>query len=186
MEHDYLSKEEEFKKRIIVLEEEIGKHKIEDKVRAEAKAFEGKPKSEVQAAFSRKEQEVLHKEKMVLMREQELQRLQEDLQIKEDEVKKVKEPLTYKEEELLRREEDLLYREKVLQAEQRKVAQAKALGGSVNELELKSRLEELKSQITAKEEEVRTKEKYLTQQMGEIRLREQGLMTGEREARVQH
>jgi len=185
MEHDYLSKEEEFKKRIIVLEEEIGKHKIEDKVRSEAQSFEGKSKSEVQVAFSKKEQDVLHKEKMILLREQELQRLQEDLQIKEDEVKKVKEPLTYKEEELLRREEDLLYREKVLQAEQRKVAQAKALGGSVNELELKSRLEELKGQITAKEEEVRTKEKYLTQKMEELRLREQGLITEDIEAREQ-
>src|SRR3989454_4614278 len=183
MEHDYLSKEEEFKKRIIVLEEEIGKYKIEDKVRSEAQSFEGKSKSEVQVAFSKKEQDVLHKEKMILVREQELQRLQEELQIKEDEVKKVKEPLTYKEEELLRREEDLLYREKVLQAEQRKVAQAKALGGSVNELELKSRLEELKGQITAKEEEVRTKEKYLTQKMEELRLREQGLITEDIEAR---
>ena len=185
MEHDYLSKEEEFKKRIIVLEEEIGKYKIEDKVRSEAQSFEGKSKSEVQVAFSKKEQDVLHKEKMILVREQELQRLQEELQIKEDEVKKVKEPLTYKEEELLRREEDLLYREKVLQAEQRKVAQAKALGGSVNELELKSRLEELKSQITAKEEEVRTKEKYLTQKMEELRMREQGLITEDIEAREQ-
>ncbi len=185
MEHDYFSKEEGLKKRIIALEEEIGKYKIEDRVRAEAQAFEGKPKSEMQAVFSRKEQEVLHKEKMVLIKEQELQRLQEDLQIKEDDIKKVKEPLTYKEEELLRREEDLVYREKVLQGERRKVEEAKAQGGSVNELELKSRLEELKSQITTKEEEVRTKEKYLTQKMEELRLREQGLISEDIEAREQ-
>src|SRR5437870_5300016 len=183
MAEDYLAKEEEFKKRIIGLEQEVGKYKIEDKVRAEAKAFEGKPKSEVQAAFSRKEQEVLHKEKMVLMREQELQRLQADLQVKEDEIKKVKEPLTYKEEELLRREEDLMYREKVLQAEHRKVEEAKAQGGSVEELDLKSRLEELKSTITTKEEEVRTKERYLQQKMEELRLREQGLISEDIEAR---
>src|SRR5437870_797948 len=183
MAEDYLAKEEEFKKRIIGLEQEVGKYKIEDKVRAEAKAFEGKPKSEVQAAFSRKEQEVLHKEKMVLMREQELQRLQADLQVKEDEIKKVKEPLTYKEEELLRREEDLMYREKVLQAEHRKMEEAKAQGGSVEELDLKSRLEELKSTITTKEEEVRTKERYLQQKMEELRLREQGLISEDIEAR---
>src|SRR5947199_1473682 len=183
MAEDYLAKEEEFKKRIIGLEQEVGKYKIEDKVRAEAKAFEGKPKSEVQAAFSRKEQEVLHKEKMVLMREQELQRLQADLQVKEDEIKKVKEPLTYKEEELLRREEDLMYREEVLQAEHRKVEEAKAQGGSVEELDLKSRLEELKSTITTKEEEVRTKERYLQQKMEELRLREQGLISEDIEAR---
>ncbi len=185
MEQDYLSKEEEFKKRIIALEGDVGKYKIEDKVRAEAKAFEGKPKSEVQAAFSKKEQDVLHKEKMVLLREQELQRRQQDLEVKEDEIKRVKEPLTYKEEELLRREEDLLYREKLVQAEQRKVAEAKALGGSVEELDLKSRLEELKGQITMKEEEVRTKEKYLQQKMEELRLREQGLIEEDIEARDQ-
>src|SRR5207245_9192640 len=54
MAEDYLAKEEEFKKRIIGLEEAVGKYKIEDKVRAEARVLEGKPKSEVQAAFSRK------------------------------------------------------------------------------------------------------------------------------------
>src|SRR2546426_370454 len=183
MAEDYLAKEEEFKKRIIGLEEEVGKLKIEDKVRAEARSFEGKPKSEVQAAFSRKEQEVLHKEKMVLLREQELQRLQADLQAKEDEIKKVKEPLTYKEEELLRREEDLVYREKVIQAEQRKMEEAKAQGGSVEELDMKSRLEELKGQINTKEEEVRTKERYLQQKMEELRLREQGLIAEDIEAR---
>src|SRR2546426_84046 len=104
MAEDYLAKEEEFKKRIIGLEQEVGKYKIEDKVRAEAKAFEGNRKSEGQ-------------------------------------------------------------------------------GGSVEELDLKSRLEELKSTITTKEEEVRTKERYLQQKMEELRLREQGLISEDIEAR---
>src|SRR3989454_288270 len=95
MAEDYLAKEEEFKKRIIGLEQEVGKYKIEDKVREEAKAQ----------------------------------------------------------------------------------------GGSVEELDLKSRLEELKSTITAKEEEVRTKERYLQQKMEELRLREQGLISEDIEAR---
>src|SRR5438034_716305 len=120
---------------------------------------------------------------MVLIREQELQRLEEDLQVKEDEIKKVKEPLSYKEEELLRREEDLLYREKVLQAEHRKVEKTKAHAESDEELDLKSRLEELKSTITAKEEEVRTKERYLQRKMEDLRLREQGLISEDIEAR---
>jgi len=184
-EQDYFRKEEEFRKRIIGLEEQVGKFRIEDKVRAEAQAFEGKSKGELPGALQRKEQEVLQKEKLNLLREQELQRLQEELQIKEDEIRKVKEPLTYKEEELLRREEDLLYREKLLQAERRKVEEAKAAGGSMEELDLKARLEELKSQITTKEEEVRAKEKYLHQKMEELRMREQGLIEEDIEAREQ-
>src|SRR5207249_1827340 len=111
--------------------------------------------------------------------------LQEELQVKEDEIRKVKEPLAYKEEELLRREEDLLYREKVMQGERRKVEEAKAQGGSTDELDMKSRLEELKGQINQKEEEVRTKEKYLQQKMEELRMREQGLIEEDIEAREQ-
>src|SRR3989475_773700 len=97
--------------------------------------------------------------------------------------RRLEEQLTYKEEELLRREEDLVYREKVIQAEQRKMEEAKAQGGSVEELDMKSRLEELKGQINTKEEEVRTKERYLQQKMEELRLREQGLIAEDIEAR---
>src|SRR6266571_5240890 len=184
-EQDYLAKEEEFRRRIISLEEEVSKFKIEDKVRAESQAFAGKPKAEMQSVLQRKEQEVMQKEKMVLLREQELQRLQDELQVKDDELRKLKEPLAYKEEEMLRREEDLLYREKLMQAERRKLEDAKAQGGSTDELDLKARLEELKSEITTKEEEVRTKEKYLQQKMEELRAREQGLITEDIEAREQ-
>src|SRR6266705_5471132 len=185
MEQDYLAKEEQFKRRIIVLEGEVGKYKIEDKVREQAQAFEGKSKSEIGGAISKKEHDVLQRERTILLREQDLQRLQEELQVKEDEIRKVKEPLAYKEEELLRREEDLLYREKVMQGERRKVEEAKAQGGSTEELDMKSRLEELKGQINQKEEEVRTKEKYLQQKMEELRLREQGLIEEDIEAREQ-
>src|SRR2546429_441288 len=89
------------------------------------------------------------------------------------------------EEELRGREEDMLYREKLVQAERRKVEEAKAQGGSTEELDMKARLEELKSQINQKEEEVRTKEKYLQQKMEELRMREQGLITEDIEAREQ-
>jgi KaiC/GvpD/RAD55 family RecA-like ATPase len=184
-EHEYLEREETFKKKIIGLEEQVGRFKIEDKVRAEAQAFEGKPKGEISTALAKKEQDVLQKEKSLLLREQTLQRMQDELQVKEDEIKKVKEPLAYKEEELLRREEDLLYREKLIQAERRKVEEAKAQGGSADELDLKTRLEELKGQINQKEEEVRTKEKYLQQKMEELRMREQGLIEEDIGAREQ-
>ncbi|TLZ95551.1 MAG: hypothetical protein E6J98_01120, partial [Methanobacteriota archaeon] len=157
MEQDYLAKEEQFKKRIISLEGDVNRYKIEDKVRVEAQAFEGKPRTELGGALTKKEHDVLQRERTLLLREQDLQRLQDDLQVKEDEIKKVKEPLAYKEEELLRREEDMLYREKLVQAERRKVEEAKAQGGSTEELDMKARLEELKSQINQKEEEVRTK-----------------------------
>src|SRR6266581_2858116 len=72
-----------------------------------------------------------------------------------------------------------------MQAERRKIEDAKAQGGSTAELDLKARLEELKGQINQKEEEVRTKEKYLQQKMEELRAREQGLISEDIEAREQ-
>src|SRR5213079_3247031 len=83
MEQDYLAKEEQFKRRIIVLEGEVGKYKIEDKVREQAQVFEGKSKSEIGGAISKKEHDVLQRERTILLREQDLQRLQEELQVKE-------------------------------------------------------------------------------------------------------
>ena len=133
--------------------------------------------------MAKKETELLAKEKSILIREAEIQRLKDELDGKTDELKRLKEPLGYKEEELLRREEDLLYRERLLQAERTKVDQAKALGGGTGELELKERLDILKAEIAQKEEEVRSKEKYLKAKMEELRLREQGLIEEEIEAR---
>ncbi len=182
-EHEYLEKEEDFKKRIIELEEQVSKFKIEDQLRAQEKALEGKPKRELEDTLRRKEQELLSKEKSMLLREQEIQRLQSEVSLREDEMRKLKEPLAFKEDELLRREQDLTYRENRLEAEARKVEQAKAEGGSTEELDLKARLEQLKSEIQLKEDEVRSKEAYLQQKMEELRLREQGMIEEEIEAR---
>ena len=182
-EHEYLRKEEESHKRIIVLEEELSKYKIEAQVAAQAKALEAKPKTELEAALRKREQDLLSKEKSVLIREQEIQRLQEEIQLKDDEMKKMKEPLAFKEDEMLRREQDLMYREKRLEAELRKLEQLKVEGVSEEEKDLKTRLEELKAQISQKEEEVRTKEAFLSQKMEELHRREQGLIDEEIEAR---
>ncbi|HLA46298.1 MAG TPA: ATPase domain-containing protein [Thermoplasmata archaeon] len=184
-EREFLKKEDELKKRVITLEEDVNKHKIEEKFRAESAALEGKSKTEVDVIFAKKEQELLGKEKSILIREQEIQRLKEELATREEEFRRVKEPLAYKEEELMRREEDLVYRDRLLQAERQKLDQAKALGGGTAEVDLKERLEQLKAEIAQKEEEVRAKEKYLTAKMDELRLREQGLIEEEIDSREQ-
>ncbi len=182
-ESEYRAREEELKKANILLEEEVNKYKIEDKLREEAAQLKGKSKGEVESILAKKQNEILAKEKSVLIREAEIQRLKEELDGKEDELKRLKEPLGYKEEEMLRREEDLVYRERLLAAERAKIDKAKALGGGTEELELKDRLEQLKGEISQKEEEVRSKEKYLKAKMEELRLREQGLIEEEIEAR---
>ena len=182
-EEEYLKRENELKKRIISLEEEVQKAKIDEKLEKEAMERRSKGEVEISKDLVEKEKLLAQKEKSILLRENEIERLREELRYKEDELKKLKEPLTYKEDELLRREEDLLYREKLLQAERRKVDEAKKEGGGLREMELKKRLEELQGKINEKEDEIRKKEKYLNAKAEELRIREQGLIEEEIEAR---
>ncbi|MFQ6107484.1 MAG: ATPase domain-containing protein [Thermoplasmata archaeon] len=182
-EKEFLEKEDELRKKIIKLEEEIQKHRIEEKLRKESLELRQLSEDQIDEVLVRKEKELQAKEKSILLREEEIDRLKDELKDKEDELQKLREPLSYKEEELLRREEDLLYREKRLAAERRKVEEAKASSLSIEEHEMKERLESLKAEIARKEDEVRAKEKYLKAKMEELRLREQGLIEEEIEAR---
>src|SRR3990170_4675637 len=68
---------------MILLEEEVGKYKIEDQVRAEAASLKGKPKAEVDAILAKKEEEVLAKEKYLKAKMEEL-RLREQGLIEEE------------------------------------------------------------------------------------------------------
>ncbi|MEE9115864.1 MAG: ATPase domain-containing protein [Thermoplasmata archaeon] len=182
-ENEFLKAEDELKKKIIMLEDEIQKHKIEEKQREESARLRQMDSPEIESELLAKEKELQSKEKSILIREDEIQRLKEELNFKEDELTNLKEPLGYKEEEMLRREEDLLYREKLLVQEKRKMEKAKKQGFGVEEQDMKDRLESLKTEIHRKEDEVRAKEKYLKAKMEELRLREQGLIEEEIEAR---
>ncbi len=182
-ERQFLDKEAEMRKKMIELEGEVERLKIEAKLRAEAIELTTKPGEEISKDLVEKARQLQLKERDLLLREEESKKLREELAFKEEELRKLKEPLAYKEEELLRREEDLIYREKLLEADKRKVEQAKAQAGSTEEVALKERLETLKGEITKKEEEVRAKEKYLNAKMEELRMREQGLIEEEIEAR---
>lgn len=179
----FMKKEDELKSKIIDLEKELQKTKIERKQEQEALELRKKSSPQIGEELERKVKELQVKEKSIVLREEEIQRLKEELRFKEDEIKKIKEPLTYKEDELLRREEDLLYREKKMMSEKRKMDEAKSAMGTMEETELKRRLEDLKMEINRKEEEVRSKEKYLKSKMEELRLREQGLIEEEIEQR---
>jgi KaiC/GvpD/RAD55 family RecA-like ATPase len=182
-EADYLKREGELKKRIIALEEEVQKAKIDEKLEKEALERRSKDEGQISKDLVEKEKLLATKEKSILLRENEIDRLNQELRYKEDELKKLKEPLTYKEDELLRREEDMLYREKLLQAERKKLEAAKAEGGGLKEAELKRRLEQLQAKVTEKEEEIIKKEKYLHAKAEELRIREQGLIEEEIEGR---
>ena len=180
---EFLAKENKLKKRIIELEESIEKLKIDEKLRKEELRLRSKGKEGIDEELIKKERELRIKEKSILLREDEIERLKDDGRIREEELKKIKETVGYKEDELLRREEDMLYRENKFASERKKLEEMQREIGGVKEHELKKRLEELKAEITNKEEEVRTKERYLDAKMEELRLREHGVIEEEIEAK---
>src|SRR5205814_9958100 len=90
MEQDYLAKEEQFKKRIISLGGDVNRYKIEDKVPAQAQAFEGKPKTELGGALTKKQHDLLQPERTLLLPQQEHHRLQHDPEAKAHESNRVK------------------------------------------------------------------------------------------------
>ncbi len=115
--------------------------------------------------------------------EAELKRLREELASKEEELKRITEPIKYKEEEFLRREEDLRYREELLKKELLKLEEARKQRATVEESELKKRLEALEESIKHKEEEIKSREGYLRKKEEELRLRETKMISKEIEAR---
>ena len=111
--------------------------------------------------------------------ERENQRLRVQLDDRNDELNRLRSLLRYKEEELVRREEDLIYRERVIAEEQKRFASEKAEVTGMDELKLKKRLEDLKAEVHAKEQDIIKKERYLNSKMEELRRRELGMIEEE-------
>ncbi len=105
--------------------------------------------------------------------------MKNELHIKEEEMKKLQDMLKFKEEELSRREQDLMFREKKLEKELRTLEMMRSEMGSMDELALKRRLEDLEEEIKRKEEELRVKQKYLEAKEREIKAKMEGLVEEE-------
>ncbi len=118
-------------------------------------------------------------ERELALRNQEVGVIKQKLMDKEDEMKALKEPMRFKEDELLRREEDMMHREQLMEEQIRRLEQAKAELGSQEELDLKKRLEQLQADVTAKEEEIKAKEKFISAKEEDLKLREQGVISQE-------
>jgi len=180
---EFSKKEQEYLDRVHDLEAKLSAAELDFKQRVEMAKLTSAPSRELDAEVTRKLEGAQRTERTLALREQEAAKLREELTVRDDDMRKLKEPLAYKEAEMLRREEDLMYREKLLQEELRNVTQQKAELTSTDELTLKRRLEDLQGQVTQKEEEVRSKEKYLSAKEEELRAREQGLIGDEIEKR---
>lgn len=118
-----------------------------------------------------------NKEYVILKKENE--RLHLLLEKKDDESEKLRSLLRYKEEELVRREEDLMYRERLMDEAKKKFDNERKSLEGLDAVAMEKRLEQLRTEIQRKEEEMRQKEKYLASKMDELRNIELGLIEDE-------
>jgi KaiC/GvpD/RAD55 family RecA-like ATPase len=182
-EEESARREQELAARIQELEGKLTETDVLVRQKDEMLKISGGSAKIVDKEVMRKLEDAQRLERTLAVRDQELQRLRGDLKVSTEDLQRLKEPMKYKEEEMLRREEDLMFRERLLQEELKKVTQSKAELTSHGEIDLKKRLEVLQAEVTAKEESIRNKEKYLSAKEEELRLRQQGVISDEIEKR---
>jgi len=189
-----LLKEKALVERIKGLEGEIQKKIRDGKILQDIKR-EFQLKEEelnlLRTELRQKEDELAQREKQLNTRtpsvspqtEAELKRLRSEIEAKDAEFKRITEPIKYKEGEFLRREEDLRYREELVKKERLKLEEARQQQSTVEDTELKKRLESLETQVKQKEEEIKSRESYLRKKEEELRLRESKMVGKEIEAK---
>jgi KaiC/GvpD/RAD55 family RecA-like ATPase/chromosome segregation ATPase len=114
---------------------------------------------------------------------EEVKDLRAQLEVKEIDLRKLKDAVSYKDTEITRRELEMQHKEELMKKEWSKVEEAKKLGGSVEEAQLKKRLEALETAIQQKEEELKQREKFIAIKMEDIKRREGSLVEEDLAAR---
>lgn len=181
-EEEFRKKESEYRSRIEQLEEELEKKERELRIKEEELRVSKMALPEVDKELTEKYTELKQKEELMRQMEKQINDLKAELAQKNEELKKIKELLKYKESELGQREEDLLYREHRLEEERRRLEEAKREISSMDELEMKRRLEALKEEIELKEKELKQREEYLRAKERELQMRERKIIEEEIEA----
>jgi KaiC/GvpD/RAD55 family RecA-like ATPase/DNA repair exonuclease SbcCD ATPase subunit len=115
--------------------------------------------------------------------EAELRKLRDELAFKDADYAKMADKVKMKDAEFMRREEDLRYQSELNKREILKIEEARKEHASVEEVDLKKRLEVLEQAIKNKEEEIKSRETYLRKKEEELRIRESKAIATDVESR---
>ncbi len=170
-EHEYIERETELRRRLVQLEGEVRNLRAEtERGRDRAEMLAGAPANVAEEVRKRLE-EVDSREKDLVARENALRTRFEEIRIQSDEMERRRSPLEFKERELGVYEERLSTRKQALDLEARRLEEMRreiAATGSVGASDEGRRLEDLRHQLTQKEEELRSRESALRERMVEL------------------
>ena len=130
-------------------------------------------REEADSQFNNKMNELPEMQKLIVERDDRIKELKISVESREDELRKLKTVVKYKDEEFNRRQEELDYKQKVVEQSIRQIQEAKQQEGSVEQVEMKKRLQQLEREIAAKEEAMKAKESFLRQKEGQLRIKEE-------------
>jgi KaiC/GvpD/RAD55 family RecA-like ATPase len=170
-EHEYIERETELRRRIVQLEGEVRNLRAEsERGRERAELLGGNPAA-LNEELRKRLEEVDSREKDLVQRENALRTRFEEIRIQSDEMERRRAPLEFKERELGVYEERLSTRKQALDLEARRLEEMRreiAVTGSVGASDEARRLDDLRHQLTQKEEELRARESALRERMVEL------------------
>lgn len=140
-------------------------------------------RAEADSKFTSEMQQLPEMQKVIIEKDDKIKEVQISLEAREDELRKLRNVVKYKDEEFNRRQGELDYKSKVIEEQLRTLQEAKQNEGSVEQLEMKKRLQQLEREIAAKEEEINTKESFLRAKESQLRLKEQAAVQEDVQAR---
>jgi KaiC/GvpD/RAD55 family RecA-like ATPase len=170
-EHEYVERESELRRRTVQLEGDVRNLRAEaDRARERGELIASGPGA-LSAEVEQQLAEVDAREKDLIARENALRQRFEEIRIQSDEMERRKSPLEFKERELGVYEQRLATRKQALDLEARRLEELRAevaAHGTATASEEARRVEDLRHQLTQKEEDLRSRESALRERMVEL------------------
>jgi KaiC/GvpD/RAD55 family RecA-like ATPase len=167
-EHGYIERETELRRRQIQLEEEIRNLRSELELSKKRMETVGADERSLTDALQSRMNTADLRERELARRENELRTKFEEISLQTEEIERRRSPLEYKEKELQAWEQELRIQKEAVAVQMRRVEEAKLAGGSLEGTDKTKRLQALQMEVTKKEEELRTREEFLSQRMQEL------------------
>ncbi len=169
-EQAFVEREAEFRRRIVQLEGETRALRAEEEGRKAHESLVASGAS-LPTELNERLKHLEARDRELVVRENELRTRFEEIRIASEEVERARAPLQYKENELAAWERQIQTTKQALELEARRIeagrAELESSGGGIRPEEAK-KLEDLRGELSKKEQELRTRETYLHQQMQEI------------------
>jgi KaiC/GvpD/RAD55 family RecA-like ATPase len=169
-EQAFVEREAEFRRRIVQLEGETRALRAEEEARKAHESLVASGAS-LPTELNERLKHLEARDRELVVRENELRTRFEEIRIASEEVERQRAPLQYKENELAAWERQIQTTKQALELEARRIeagrAELESSGGGIRPEEAK-KLEDLRGELSKKEQELRTRETFLHQQMQEI------------------